>query len=726
MYKSEKFSFEVDGHPVLWFNQKFTSLADSSIFAVWGDTAVNVSILRGEGEPTADFFPLQVEYLERLYAAGRIAASPFVKREGHPADSAILKARIIDRAIRPRFPKGLVDTVQVFVNVLSYSSEFDPLILAFNTTVAALLASSIKFNGPLAGMRLSLNDKGEIYVNNRDLPLWNSDGENVMQQEKMNLFLAVEPNGIVMFDAVMNEVPEQIVKQAMRKAIKEAKVWFDAQAEFAEKFGVEKEEGVVITVPENIVETLENKYGEEIKHALSNPAKEERVKQMEEIEDKINTEFAENYIEENKLEDSEAAEFKVILRKAIEKLFKKYVRESVLKQGIRIDGRDFDEVRELTIEVGVLPRTHGSGSFRRGDTHVLTIATLASLQKQLQIEEMTGDQERRYIHEYYSPPYAFGHPGRVRYYPGRREVGHGALAEKALLPVLPSKEEFPYTIRLVSEVMSSAGSTSMASVCGSTLALMDAGVPIKKPVAGISIGVIMDDDGSYKLLTDIQELEDFYGEMDFKVAGTKDGITAIQMDQKRGVLPVEVFDEALDKAKAARLFILEKMAQVISAPREHLSEFAPAIETMQINPDDIGKLIGPGGKIIKDIIKESGAEIHIEENGQVQISAVDKASMEKAKELIKEALDLDQKISKPKKEYKVGEVYDVEVVELKPFGAIVKILDGTDTTGLIHISEIADMYIKDINTVLKVGQRVKAKIIEIDDRGRLRLSIKQV
>ncbi len=721
-----KYSFDLNGHTVTWYNRKFTSLSDASIFASWGETAVNVSILRGEGEPTAEFFPLQVEYLERLYAVGKIAASPYVKREGHPADSAILKARIIDRAVRPRFPKGLVDTVQVFVNVLSYSQEFDPLVLAFNTTVAALMASSIKFNGPLAGMRLSMDANGELYVNNKDLPLWNNDGENVMQQEKMNLFLAVEPEGIVMFDAVMNEVPEEVVKQAMRKAMSEAKPWFDAQKEFAKKFGEQKQEGVVISLPEDIVAAIDSQYGKQIKAALSNPAKEERVREIEQIEERINSEFALKYIEENKLEEDKEAEFKVQLRKAIEYLFKKYVRESVLKHNMRIDGRDFDQVRDLYVEVGLLPRTHGSGSFKRGDTHVLTIATLASLQKQLQIEEMTGDQERRYIHEYYSPPYAFGHPGRIRYYPGRREVGHGALAEKALLPVLPTKDEFPYTIRLVSEVMASAGSTSMASVCGSTLALMDAGVPIKRPVAGISIGVIMNDNGTYKLLTDIQELEDFYGEMDFKVAGTRNGITAIQMDQKRGVLPIEVFDEALEKAKAARLFILDKMAEVISKPREELSKYAPAIETIQIDPDEIGKLIGPGGKVIKDIIKESGAEIHIEEDGQVQISAVNKASMDKAKELIREALDLDNKLSAPQKQYKVGEVYEVEVVDLKPFGAIVKILDGSDTTGLVHISEIADTYIKDINTVLKVGQKVKAKIIEIDKRGRLRLSIKQV
>ncbi len=728
MQDIKEFSFNFGKEPIKWYYKKFTRLSDSSIFAKWGKSAVNVTILRGEGQKTAGFFPLQVEYLERLYAVGRIASSPYVKREGHPSDSAVLKARVIDRAIRPRFPSGLVDTVQVFVNVLSYDPEFDPMILGFNTVVAALMASDIPFNGPLAGVRVSIDKDGKLFINNNDLPLWDIDGHNVMQDHKMNLVMAVEPNGIVMFDAVLNEIQEDVVKDAMRLAIAESEPLFEAQKAFAKEFGVPKEDGVVIIVPADLVSTLDSKFGKELKQALSLPEKEKRVEQIEEIQEKINSNFYEEYVEENSLDEEQAEEFKSVLERAITKLFKKYVRDSILKDNIRIDGRDFDQVRDLGIEVGVLPRAHGSGVFSRGETEVLSIVTLASLQKQLQIEEITGDQERRYIHEYYSPPYAFGQPGRIRYYPGRREVGHGALAEKALLPVIPDKETFPYTIRVVSEVMSSAGSTSMASVCGSTLALMDAGVPITKPVAGISIGVIVDEDGSYKLLTDIQELEDFYGEMDFKVAGTKDGITAIQMDQKRGVLAVEIFDEALEKAKSARMYILEQMANVINGPRESLSDNAPAIETIQIDVDDIGKLIGPGGKMIKEISKESGAELYIEEDGKVFVTAPNKASMDKAKSMINQAIGGTGRTerSKPRKEYKEGEVYEVEVVDLKPFGAIVKILDGTDSTGLIHISEIADTYIKDINTVLKVGQKVRAKIIEVDQNGRIRLSIKQV
>ncbi len=718
-----EYTFKVGTEPVKWFYKKFSALSDSSIFAVWGGTAVNVSVLRGEGDKTLDFFPLQVEYLERLYAAGKIAASPYVKREGHPADSAILKARIIDRAIRPRFPEGLVDTVQIFINVLSYDPEFDPLILGFNTTVAALMASSIEFDGPLAGVRVSIDENGELYINNKSVPLWDAEGENVIDKEAMNLFLGVEPKGIVMFDAVMREIPEKIVKDAMRFAIDKAKVWFDAQQEFAKEFGVEKQEGTKVVVPADLIDKLEERYGKRLYEALSNPDKEERVKQLEELEETIKEEM----VSEQAEQEEDTSEFEALLKRAIAKIFKKYVRKSVLEENRRIDGRDFDQIRPLEIEVGLLPRAHGSANFKRGPTQVLSVVTLDSLQKQLQLEELSGDEEKRYMHEYYAPPYAYGEPGRIRYYPGRREVGHGALAEKALLAVLPSKDEFPYTIRVVSEVMGSGGSTSMASTCGSSLALMDAGVPIKKPVAGISIGVIMDDEtGEFKLLTDIQEQEDFYGEMDFKVAGTEDGITAIQMDQKKGVLPVEVFDQALEAAKKARLFILEKMKQVIPKPRSELSPYAPGVAKMKIDPDDIGRLIGPGGKIIKEIMKESGAEIYIEEDGEVIITAVNKASLDKAKELIKDALETEHKLKPAKKTYKIGEVYDVEVVDLKPFGAIVKLLDGTDTLGMIHISEISDMYIKDIHTVLKIGQRVRAKIIEIDEKGRLRLSMKQV
>ncbi len=723
------FQFEFGGATVEWYYKKFAPLSDSAIFAKWGGTSLNVSILRGEGEPSMDFFPLQVEYLERMYAIGKISSSPYVKREGHPSDAAILKGRIIDRAIRPRFPEGLVDTVQIYVNVFSFDKNYDPLILSFNTIVAGLMASSIKFNGPLSALRISLNEANNLIVNNHAIPLWDANGVNETEKENMNMVISVDRTGVVMFDAGMNEIVEDKVKEGMRFAIEQSEPIFKAQEEFAKKFGIEKKEGVVVTVPEDLITKIKSNYGEEIEKTLSNPNKEERLEQMDSLQDSIK----ETILEEKKDSFETEADKKTmegLISRAIAKVFKKYVRKFVIEENKRLDGRDFDEVRPLNIEVGAIPRVHGSGMFMRGETQVLTIATLDSLQKQLQIEEMTGDEERSYIHEYYSPPYAFGQPGRIRYYPGRREVGHGALAEKALLPVLPSKEEFPYTIRLVSEVLSSAGSTSMASTCASTLALMDAGVPIKKPVAGISVGVIMDnnDTSKFKLLTDIQELEDFYGEMDFKVAGTKDGITAIQMDQKRGVLPVEVFDQALDAAKAAREFILSKMLDVIPQVRSELSKYAPGVKTIKIDPDDIGRLIGPGGKVIKEIMKESNSEIYIEDDGHVTVSAVDQSNLEKSIAMIKEALGGDDRnhSRRPRKEYKIGEVYEVEVVDLKPFGAIVKILDGTDSTGLIHISEIADTYIKDINTVLKIGQEVRAKIIEVDDNGRIRLSIKQV
>ena len=733
------YSFSFLGANMTWEYKKLTFLSDSSVFATWGGTAVNVSILRGKGDPKMDFLPLQVEYLERYYASGMISDSPYQKREGHPSTDAILKARVIDRAIRPRFNKALRDTIQVYVNVLSYDPNYDPLILGFNTTVAALMASSIPFNGPLAGLRVGMQEDGSLYINPKVLLPWDASGNKI--DIPMDYVLAVEPQGLVMIDAGFNEVNNELVVKATELAKASAQRIYEAQQEFAKQFGIDKQDGVVIQVPESFFNTIYKDYYDKAKQALGKTEKEEREKAITNLEETIRCRFAEEYQENN--EDT-CQELEVIpdqdlytlstVNMVIEKLFKKAVAEVVLNSDHRIDGRAFDEVRKLSAEVGVLPRTHGSAIFRRGDTMVLTVATLASLATQLHIEEMTGVEERTYIHEYYAAPYAYGEPGRLRFYPGRREIGHGALAEKAVLPLVPNKETFPYMIRVVSEVVSSSGSTSMAATTGSSLALMDAGVPIKRPATGISIGVIATEEWSkYKLLTDIVDIEDFYGGMDFKVAGTEKGITAIQMDQKYGYIPFDLVPDILAAAEKARLQILEVMKQAISKPRSTISKYAPQIQTISIPTDKIGMVIGSGGKVIKELMEKTGTTISIEDNGQVSIAGKELSGIQQAEKMINDIVsdaghynshDSQYYGHNAHSSYKVGDIVDIVVEEFKPFGAIVRLPDGN--TALLHISEISNQFIKDIAQVLTIGEHLKAKVIQVDDKGRVKVSIKQL
>ncbi len=699
-----KYSFEFAGAPVTWEFKKFAHLCNSTIFATWGNTAVNVSVLRGPAREDADFFPLQVEYLEKYYAAGRVMASPYIKREGFPSEEAVLKGRVIDRAIRPRFPKGMLDTVQLYVTVLSYDPQFDPLTLAFNTAVAAFMASDIPFEGELSGLRISLNAENKPFVNPVDVT---SLALKANQTEvPMNMFLGLDKNGVTMFDADMNETPEALVKECLSFAKEQSEVLWKAQSEFASMIATEKIAGTMMLLPEEVVQKVEGVYLEELRAAVSEPAKAERKKKLEAITAKIQAEYAES---------EEIMPFHVAA--VIDKELKKIVRASVLDENHRIDGRRFDEIRQMSAEVGVLKRTHGSAIFKRGDTHLLSIATLASPAKGQTVEDMSGDGLIHYIHEYSGLPYAYGEPGRMAYKPGRRDIGHGALAEKAVERLIPSQEEFPYMIRVVSEIMTEAGSTSMGSISGSCMALMDAGVPLKRPAAGISIGVIANDDfTNYHLLTDIAETEDFWGEMDFKVGGTEVGITAIQMDTKRYAIPYQVIFEAIDAAKVARTQVLNVMLGAIATPRAQLSEFAPQIEKIQIDPEKIGKLIGPGGKVIKEIVRLSGVDLNIQDDGTVEIFGSPKEAREKAKAMIDGIFE----------EFKVGEVYEGVVLEVRPFGAITKIARGNmEGKGLIHVSELADGFVKDPNEYVKAGQKVLVKVVGVDDMGRLKLSIKQ-
>ncbi len=701
----QKYTFDLFGTPATWEFKKLTQLSNSSVLATWGETAVNVSVLRGKAKEGMNFFPLLVEYIEKWYAAGVVASSPYVKREGFPSEEAILRGRIIDRALRPRFPKELLDDVQIFIHVISYDKDHDPLILGFNTAVAALMASDIPFVGEMAGVRISVKEQTELFVNNLDVVALDETAKGNIAD--MNMVIAVDMDGVVMFDADMNEIPEAKVKEAVAFARKAVESVYVAQKEFAMQINTVKKEGTMFVIPEVLTTAIDKEFGEQIKVAIAHSEKETRKAAEQVIKDAL----AEKYKEDEIMTPS-------TLDEALSSVMKKYIKHSVLEDKKRIDGRKFDKVRELSSEVGILPKLHGTGLFKRGDTHVLSIVTLAAPTKQQSLEDMTGEDKRAYIHEYSAPPAAYGEVGRYNTHPGRREIGHGALAEKALARMIPSHEQFPYMIRVVSEVVSSAGSTSMASTCGSTIALMDAGVPLKNPVAGISVGVIADDEFSkYQLLTDIEEIEDFFGYMDFKVAGTKNGITAIQMDQKKLRIPYNVIDEAIDAAQVARMSIMEVMLAAIATPRTELSKYAPRIDRVQIDQDNIGKLIGPGGKTIKEITKLSGMEINIKEDGTVEIFGVGEEKRAYAKKLIEDIFD----------DFRVGETYDAEVIEVKPFGAIVRLHKGMmEDQGLVHVSELSNEFVKDVNTVIKIGDKTKVKLIGIDENGRLRLSIKQV
>jgi polyribonucleotide nucleotidyltransferase len=699
------YTFALFGTPATWHFKKFNILANSSVYATWGNTAINVTVLRGKAREGMDFFPLQVEYIEKLYAAGMIASSPYVKREGFPSQEAILRGRVIDRALRPRFPKELLDDVQVYIHVLAYEKEHDPMILGFNTAVAALMASDIPFEGELAGVRVSLDDSQNPYLNAADVTSLAYSSKGLVPE--MNMVISVDKEGVVMFDADMAEVSEEKSIEAVKFARDNAEHIYTAQKEFAAMVATEKKQGAMFTLPEGLVDSIKSEFATEIKEAISQKTKEKRKSMESEVKEKVTAKFKEDETVTGS-----------ILAEALSQIMKKEILHEVLDEHKRIDGRQFNEVRTLSGEVGIIPQVHGTGLFKRGDTHVLSLVTLAAPTKSQTLEDMTGEDTKMYIHEYSAPPAAYGETGRYNTHPGRREIGHGALAEKALERVLPSVDEFPYMIRVVSEVVSSAGSTSMASTCGSTLALLDAGVPLKTPVAGISVGVIANDDFSqYQLLTDIEEIEDFFGYMDFKVAGSRTGITAIQMDQKKLRIPYEVIFEAFGYAKTAREQILDVIVATIPTHRAELAATAPRVDVIRIDPDNIGKLIGPGGKMIKEITKQSGMEINIKEDGTVEIFGVGQENRDRAKQMIDDIFG----------DFKVGEVYDAEVIGIKPFGAIVRIAKGNmDEQGLVHISELADKFIKTVEEVVNMGDMVKVKVVGIDENGRLRLSVKQV
>lgn len=670
--------------------------ATSSVLARLGDTMVLATVVAGNVRTDIDYFPLSVEYVERLYAGGKIKGSRWVKREGRPSDEAILTGRLIDRSIRPLFPKDFKNDVQVVVTVLSVDGENEPDILALIAVSAALSISPIPWNGPIGAIRVGLikNEKDAEFIMNPTT--------SEIALSELDLIVSQNKDKTVMIEAGANQIPENLIEEAIKLAHEETGRTIKFIEELTNKLGKEK---VAVNSNSKLNETvviLEKTYKKEI---IDIAKKRATTESGHEEQDNL----IENIFEQEKNANPNIDIDKKIIAAAFEKIMFKYIRADVVEKNKRIDGRKVDEIRPLSVEVGILPRTHGSAIFQRGLTQALTVATLGSPRLEQIIESAEGEEAKRYIHHYSMPPYSVGETGRMMS-PSRREIGHGALAERALIPAIPGKETFPYTIRVVSEITSSNGSTSMASTCGSTLALMDAGVPILNPVAGISIGM-MSAGEKYVLLTDIIGLEDFSGDMDFKVAGTEKGITAIQLDVKVPGITLQQISETLARAVKARLSILEKMLSVIPQYRDRVSEYAPKIELIQIPVDRIGEVIGPGGKNIRSIIAQTGANVDVEDDGTVAISGISEESVQKAVDWIKGMT----------REVKPGEEYEGAVKRILPFGAFVEFLPGKE--GMVHVSKMGRGFVKHPEDVVTIGQKVSVKVLETDQQGRVNLTM---
>lgn len=673
--------------------------ANGAVTVRYGDTVVlATAVMSKEGIRGKGFFPLMVDYEERYYAAGKIKGSRFIKREGRPSEEAILTGRVVDRTIRPLFNSRMRNEVQVVVTVLSIDGENDPGIVSMIAASAALSISNIPWNGPVGAVRVGrLN--GNFILN----PV---NGE--LAGSSLDLIISGTAEKINMIEAGANEVPEDEIIKAFafgHEAIKKIAGFIE---DIQKEVGNPKAKPALVQgSPEFEAKIKEILDSENLAEILYGKGKKTVYDQIEAVRDKVKNYIKESYAQAG---EEEIENLKEIAEQVFEEYCDKVVHKNILEKDMRPDGRKLDEIRKITCQVGILPRTHGSALFTRGETQALTVTTLGSPGDQQIIDTMEVDMKKRFIHHYNFPPYSTGEIKPMRG-PGRREIGHGALAERALIPIIPSMEEFPYTILLVSEILSSNGSSSMASTCGSTLSLMDAGVPIKRPVSGIAMGVITDDK-NYKILTDIQGLEDHYGDMDFKAAGTENGITALQMDVKIEGLAIEILEKALVQAKKNRLEILEKMLAAIPTPKAELSQYAPRIITLHINPGKIRNVIGPGGKIINEIIDQTGVEIDIEDDGSIFITSPDEASAKKAVEWIDNLTH----------EVKPGEIFNGRITRIMTFGAFAEILPGQE--GLIHISELADYRVERVEDVVQIGDIVPVKVRNIDDQGRINLSLK--
>ena len=687
-----KFETTFAGRPFVVETGKLCGLANGSAMIRYGETCVLCNVTMSEKpREGVDFFPLSVEFEEKLYAAGRIPGS-FMRREGRPGEHAILSSRVVDRPIRPLFPKDMRNDVCVTMTVMSLDPDCSPEIAGMNGASLAIAMSDIPWNGPIGGVAVGYVD-GEIVLN---------PTKEQRERSDLALTLAASMEKIVMIEAGANEVTEEVMMDAIKAGHEEIKKLLTFMNGIVAEIGKPKKSFTPVELDHALLADVYAKHLEDVKAAMNTDDKNVRDAAMVPIMDAI----AEEHPELN------AADLDLISYK----LQKKVVRTWLLEEGKRVDGRGINEIRPLAAEVGVLPRVHGSGLFTRGQTQALTICTLGSTKDAQMMDDLSDTPLKRYIHHYNMPPYSTGE-ARAPRSPGRREIGHGNLAERALIPVLPSMEEFPYTIRTVSEIMSSNGSTSQASICASTLALMDAGVPIKAPVAGISCGLITDGDplhgGRWMTMLDIQGVEDFHGEMDFKVAGTKKGITAIQMDLKNDGLTMEIIKNALDITYDARCQILDQvMLPCIAQPRPEVSKYAPKMVTMHIDPDKIRDVIGKGGSVIQKIVAESGAKIDIDDDGTIHIASPDAESCEKAKKCIDDIVFVPE----------VGQLYYGRVVRLMTFGAFVELAPGKD--GLVHISKLADKRIEKVEDACKIGDMMWVKVTEIDEKGRVNLSHK--
>ncbi|MDF2949478.1 MAG: polyribonucleotide nucleotidyltransferase [Sedimentibacter sp.] len=683
------FKYMLAGRELKVTTGKIAELANGSCIVQYGDTVIMANVAASkEPRQGIDFFPLSVDFEEKLYSVGKIPGG-FIKREGRPGEKAILTSRLIDRPLRPLFPKGYRNDVSVTVTVLSVDQDCSPEIPGMIGSSIALSISDVPFEGPTGAVNLGL-------INNEFIVNPNSKER---ETTALNLTVAGTKDAIMMVEAGANEIPEAKMLEAILYAHEEIKKICDFISEIQAAVGKAKSDFVKFVSDETIEKEIREYASPIINEVIIVEDKLERQEKIDNFKAVAKEIFLEKYPEN-------AAD----IEEALYYIIKEKVRENILVRGIRPDNRTIDEIRKITCEVGMLPRTHGSAIFTRGQTQVLTVATLGVSSDEQTLDGISEETSKRYMHHYNFPSYSVGETRPSRG-PGRREIGHGALAERALEPVIPSTEVFPYTIRLVSEVLSSNGSTSQASVCGSTLSLMDAGVPIKAPVAGVAMGLIKEGN-DVAVLTDIQGMEDFLGDMDFKVAGTKEGITAIQMDMKVHGIDKDILTKALDKALIGRLFILDKMIACIDKPREEVSKYAPKIISMTINPDKIRDVIGAGGKVINKIIEETGVKIDIEDDGSVLIAAENVEAAYKAKKIIEGIV----------KEVEVGEIILGKVVRLATFGAFVELTDNKD--GLLHISQISDKRVAKVEDVLNVGDEILVKVIEIDQQGKIKLSRK--
>jgi len=694
----EKFKLDIGGKNLVIEMRNLAEQANASCFVRYGDTVVlTTAVMSKQEREGIDFFPLTVEYEERFYAAGKILGSRFMRRESRPADEAILTARAIDRSIRPRFPKGLHKEVQVVITCLSWDSENDPDIIGLMAASTALGISDIPWSGPIAPVRIGRTDNKFVL--------------NPSYEERKNgtldlILVGIEQNNEILINMIEmegQEISDAIILDAYNFAKPHLEKIIKFQKEIIKKTGKEKKpvepEGVEPELEKEIKEFL----GDGLEKAFFQTKKASRANSVDELKDET------IYFIEGKYPSMGKAKY---VKDFFEKEINKLIHENILRKEKRQDGRKLNELREINTEVGILPRTHGTGLFMRGETKALSILTLGTPSDVRLLDGMEIRGKKRFMHHYNFPPYCSGEVKPMRG-PGRREIGHGMLAEKAIFPLVPTFEEFPYTMRVVTEILSSNGSTSMASVSAATLSLMDAGVPIKTPAAGIAMGLINDGNENYKILTDIQGPEDHYGDMDFKIAGTKEGITAMQMDVKFDGITEKIFKETLEAAKKARLQILDKMGKTLPEPRKKLSPWAPRIFTLQIKPDKIREVIGPGGKIINEIIDKCGVSIDIEDSGLIYVTAEKEEAGQKAVEWIKNIT----------REVMVGEVFQGKVKRILNFGAFVEILPGQE--GMVHISQLAPRRVEKVEDVVSIGDIVPVKVISIDEQGRINLSIKE-